>query len=65
MYAPDKKPGTPGGRWNCQPTARKGIFIMSKIKPYLIIAVICLITIAVAKLVKPSLPAVVQGYLPS
>jgi hypothetical protein len=38
---------------------------MSKIKPYLIIAVVCLVTIALVKTVKGSLPAAIQGYLPS
>jgi hypothetical protein len=39
---------------------------MNKIKPYLIIAVVCIVTIAVVKaFVKPMLPASIQGYLPS
>ena len=38
---------------------------MNKIKPYLIIAVVCLCTIAVVKIFKGSLPASIQNYLPS
>jgi hypothetical protein len=38
---------------------------MNKFKPYLIIAVVCLVTIAAVKMFKSSLPASIQGYLPS
>ena len=38
---------------------------MKAIKPYLIIAAVCLVTIAVVKMFKTSLPASIQGYLPS
>jgi len=38
---------------------------MSKIKVYLQIAVVCLVTIAAVKMFKSSLPASIQGYLPS
>jgi len=46
-------------------TARTGLHPMGKFKPYLIIAAVCLVTIAAVKMFKSSLPASVQAYLPS
>ena len=64
--AQDKTPDAPGSRREFhQPNARKGIPVMNKFKPYLIIAVVCLVTIAAVKMFKSSLPASIQGYLPS